>query len=104
MLQECIEYQYDGESILHVDHTNALFNCCPGEIFADTAFSPGLIAITEWEAEAGCRCGCEYDLEYQFTNIPPGVYTIRISTDREVTFEYTIDLNNSNSGSKCWNR
>lgn len=103
-VQECIEYQYNGKNTLLLSHLNATFNCCPGTILAETTFSEGLISITEWETEHGCRCVCDYNLDYRFYNIPPGVYTIRLSTERGVTFEYTINLNVSHSGSKCWDR
>ena len=37
--QECIEYEYDYNFILHIKHINAGFNCCPGEIDADISIS-----------------------------------------------------------------
>ena len=101
-IQECIEYQYNGENTLLLYHTNAVFNCCPGTISADTNFSQGLISIVEREAEHGCKCICHYDLDYHFNNIPSGVYTIRITCEGGTVREYTIDLNASYSGSKCW--
>lgn len=101
-IRECIVYQYNGENTLLISHTNAVFNCCPGNILADTEFSKGLISIVENEAEHGCKCICHYDLDYHFSNIPPGVYTIRITCERGEIREYTIDLNASLSGSKCW--
>ena len=101
-VQECIDYQYNGENTLLLNHTNAVFNCCPGTISADTNFSQGLIEIVEREADHGCRCICHYDLDYHFNNIPPGVYTVRITCEAGQVREYTIDLNSSYSGSKCW--
>lgn len=101
-IQECIEYQYNGENTLLLYHTNAVFNCCPGTILAGTNFSQGQISIVESETEHGCKCTCHYDLDYHFNNIPPGVYTIRITCEGGEVREYTIDLNASYSGSKCW--
>ncbi|MFC2155984.1 hypothetical protein ACFLRB_05805 [Acidobacteriota bacterium] len=101
-VQECIEYQYNGENTLLVNHINAVFNCCPGSITADTQFSEGVIAIVEREAEHGCKCTCHYDLDYHFYNIPPAVYTIRITCEGGDIREYTVNLASTLSGSKCW--
>jgi hypothetical protein len=101
-IQECIEYRYNGENTLLIYHSNAVFNCCPGTILADTNFSQELIAIVERESEHGCKCNCHYDLDYHFNNIPPGVYLIRITCEGGEIREYTVDLNASYSGSKCW--
>jgi hypothetical protein len=100
--QECIEYQYNGGNTLLVNHINAVFNCCPGSITADTQFSEGIIAIVEKESEHGCKCTCPYDLDYHFYNIPPAVYTIRITCEGGNILEFTVDLDSNLSGSKCW--
>lgn len=101
-VQECIEYQYNGENTLLLYHTNAEFNCCPGKILADTSFAEGLISIVERETEHGCKCTCHYDLDYHFNNIPPAVYTIRVTCEGGEVREYTVDLSASYSGRKCW--
>lgn len=101
-VQECIEYQYNGENTLLINHINAVFNCCPGRISADTQFSDGVIAIVESEAEHGCKCICHYDLDYHFYNIPPAVYTIRITCEGGEVREYKVNLASTLSGSKCW--
>jgi hypothetical protein len=101
-VQECIEYKYNGANTLLINHTNAVFNCCPGNILAGIEFSEGLISILEREAEHGCKCLCHYDLDFRLTHIPPGIYTIRITCEGGRILEYTIDLNVSLNGSKCW--
>jgi hypothetical protein len=100
--QECIEYEYNGGNTLLINHTNAVFNCCPGNILADIQFSEGLISILEKETEHGCKCLCYFDLDFRLTHIPPGIYTIRITCEGGLTREFTIDLNASLYGSKCW--
>ena len=102
VVQECIEYQYNGENTLLVNHINAVFNCCPGTISAYTQFSEGVIAIVESESEHGCKCNCHYDLDYHFYNIPPAVYTLRITCEGGDIREYKINLDSTLSGSKCW--
>ncbi len=100
--RECIEYEYNGGNTLLVSHIDAVFNCCPGNILADIEFSEGIISITEKETEHGCKCLCRYDLDFRFSHIPPGVYTIHIVCEGGRILEYSIDLNAALTGSKCW--
>jgi len=103
-VRECLEFRYDGEKTLEMDHINALFNCCPGEITVDFEFAGNTITITEKQAEAGCYCICYFDVNFYFDNILPAVYTIRIiaADPNGENREFSLDLVSNQSGSRCW--
>lgn len=101
-VQECIEYEYDGVESLTINHTNATFNCCPGEIVADFEFNGNVITIVERETNPICYCLCYFDVDYHFTNIAFGAYTLRIVCADGKTREYDIVLIAAQSGKKCW--
>lgn len=100
-VQECIEYEYDGESTLLLKHINAVFNCCPENIVADIKFIEHVIHIEEREMNGICDCLCHYDLIYRLDNVTPGEYIIRIKYAGWI-LEYSFDLTSSKSGSRCW--
>ncbi len=102
VVQECIQYQYDGSSKLLIKHINALFNCCPGEIKAGFEFTENMITIREWSTEHACRCKCHFDVNYQFSNINSGNLIIRIDCEGDRTREFTLNLDAAHSGSRCW--
>lgn len=104
IVRECLEFRYNGEKTLEIDHINALFNCCPGEITANFEFDGNTIIITEKQAEAGCHCICHFDVNFHFDNIPPAVYTIRVfaADSHGEDREFSIDLTSNQSGSQCW--
>jgi len=105
--QDCIEYQYDGVSVLLLKHVNAGFNCCPDEILADITIEDNVITIEEDESleSGGCYCLCLFDVDYQISNLPPGEYTIRINglylEEGDEILQFTVDLASSPSGSFC---
>lgn len=105
--QDCIEYQYDGVSVLLLKHVNAGFNCCPDEILADITIEDNVITIEENESleSGGCDCLCLFDVDYQINNLPPGEYTIRINglylEEGNEILQFTVDLASSPSGSFC---
>ena len=105
--QDCIEYQYDGVSVLLLKHVNAGFNCCPDEILADITIEDNVITIDEDESleSGGCYCLCLFDVDYQISNLPPGEYTIRINglylEEGDEILQFTVDLASSPSGSFC---
>lgn len=110
--EDCIVYEYDGWSVLTLQHLNDLFNCCPGELLAEITVENGVISIIETESleGGGCDCVCLFDLDYEITNLPPGEYTIRIDNpyyyneENGGIIEFTIDLTTSPSGYFCVDR
>ncbi len=80
--QDCLIYEYDGVSTLHIRHVNDLFNCCPDYLYANITIDNNYIYIEEWEAigpSGGCDCICLYELEYEIVNLPPGEYTVEVN-------------------------
>ena len=106
--KECLQYEYDRDGVLRLNHLNAGFNCCPGEIFADITVTGNMIIIEEQEKEAGCFCQCLFDVDYKFLNMLPGKYTIIVkgpyTSDESMVMEFTVDLYPSSSGMQCVNR
>lgn len=109
---ECVEYLYDGIGTLQLTHTNALFNCCFDSLTADIDIGDNIIDIVEHEHPFGgmCDCICLYDINYEILNLPPAVYTIRVSNVYMENYgngeiiEFTVDLTQSLSGIYCIER
>jgi hypothetical protein len=76
---DCLEYTCDGDSVLHLRHHNAAFNCCPGDLTAEVTVEGTNITITEHESQAECDCDCLYDLDYTITGLQAGQYTITVN-------------------------
>lgn len=106
--QDCIKYQYYGDSVLEIQHINAGFNCCPKEIVASIDISDNVILIEESETEPGCLCLCLFDVNYKIEGLLPGKYTIKIlepyTNDQDQKLQFTVDLSLSNSGTYCVSR
>ncbi|MEW6368010.1 MAG: hypothetical protein AB1714_25570 [Acidobacteriota bacterium] len=106
--QDCLVWQYNGQDSLQINHVNAGFNCCPGELTADITVENKVITIREKEREAGCSCLCLFDLTYKFENLEPGPYRIQVvepyvqASDLELDF--TVDLSTQPSGQHCVTR
>jgi hypothetical protein len=106
--QECVEYDYDGRSLLRLKHVNAGFNCCPGPITADIDISGGTVRIEEKESSSLCDCSCLYDLSYEIAALPPGTYRLTVvgpyqpDTDPPLTVD--VNLGHAASGSFCVER
>jgi len=108
--QDCIQYQYDGESVLLIKHINSGFNCCPDDIMADVTIQDNLITIEEEESleGGGCWCLCLFDVDMRINNLEPGEYTISVSGlylyPEDEPLEFTVDLISSPSGTYCVER
>jgi len=111
--QSCVEFDYSDSKTLRLTHINAGFNCCPGEIGGEFAIADNVITITEWETVQGCHCLCLFDLVFEITNLPPGVYTIRFiepymaevyNPEGSESIEFTVELLLPGSGSECFER
>ncbi|MBD3178891.1 MAG: hypothetical protein GF417_04430 [Candidatus Latescibacteria bacterium] len=92
---DCVLCLYTGNT-LTLKHLNAGFNCCPEELLADITVSNDTIRIVEIETEGLCDCNCLFDLEYEFSNIDPGEYTViieepyRCPEDEPMVFELEL--------------
>ncbi|UCC43050.1 MAG: thrombospondin type 3 repeat-containing protein [Candidatus Zixiibacteriota bacterium] len=105
----CIEWAYDGGSILTLNHVNAGFNCCP-IIAADIRFDGNTIIVEELDSleNGGCDCLCLFDVEYEITNLSPGEYRILVIEpyrwEGDIELDFTIDLSTAGSGVHCESR
>ncbi|HEX9916613.1 MAG TPA: hypothetical protein VGB16_02650, partial [candidate division Zixibacteria bacterium] len=109
--QECIEYQYDGDSLLLLKHINTGFNCCPDTIIAGINIKDSLITIQESQSleNGGCKCLCLFDLNFEIRNLEPGEYTIKVISPYihpdEEQLEFSTTLSSSpSSGRYCVER
>ena len=105
----CIDYVYDGQSVLQLKHINAVFNCCPDSVGGDVQIDGHAITISEAEVlTMPCDCICPFDVDYEITNLPPGMYTIRVNevyTHQGMQLlEFTVDLSKATTGSYCVDR
>lgn len=107
--ETCVAYSYDGQSVLQLKHTNAVFNCCPDSVGGEVQIDGNTITIDEMEVlTTPCDCICPYDVDYEITNLPPGVYTIKVcevyTRDGMELLEFTVDLSEAGTGEYCVER
>ena len=106
---DCIDYTYDGVSILDFTHVNAGLNCCPVFV-AEFTVEDNFIIIEEIDSVygSGCDCECLFDINYQITDLPPAVYTIKViepyMEPSEDTLQFEVDLTTATSGIHCVSR
>ncbi len=104
----CIDYSFDSKTNhLTIQHINAGFNCCPGNLSCDARLKNDSIIIQEFESAYLCSCECLYDLEIAINGVDPGTYQIKfiepyIGDNAEINFE--LDLSNTIEGSYCVTR
>jgi len=97
---ESITFKAINNKQLHVIHTNAIFNCCPGKLFAECNLEGDTISIKEQETEHTCDCICPYKLEYTIDNLPSKAYQIKLQDNFLLQLNFnsntdtTIILNN----------
>ena len=106
---DCFEYSYEPAGELLLTHINAGLNCCPGTIQADISIEGRTITISEREGPDApwCHCLCLYDIEYRFTDISPGRWTIVFKgpcTGDEADLQGEIDLAPAGSDRICLER
>jgi hypothetical protein len=103
---DCLEYQYDGRGNLVINHINGGLNCCP-VVLAEIEINGHNIIIDEIDSldNGGCYCLCLFDFTYEFENIEPGTYTIRViepyKPDGDEDLVITVDLVGEVSGMEC---
>ncbi|OGU11673.1 MAG: hypothetical protein A2X61_05395 [Ignavibacteria bacterium GWB2_35_12] len=106
---DCIEYSFDNDDgILRLKHINAGFNCCPGKLTADISINSDAIIINEKEQEAGCKCECLFDIDYEIKNLDSWTFRIVVvepyrSVEEDV-LEFDVDLKAQPSGKFCVER
>lgn len=77
---ECAFFEYDGNGGLFMRHENALWNCCLDRIDSDIRVFGSVITISDWGVEsAPCDCVCLYNVEYEFKNLKPIEYSVKIN-------------------------
>ena len=107
--QSCLQYTYDGDSVLTLKHVNAGFNCCPDSLTATFGFMGSAITITEagWVGHP-CDCLCLFDMDFRITGVPPGRYTIRMTevdlSEGAEVLQMTVNLTSAGSGQHCVTR
>ena len=108
--EDCIVYEYDGSGHLLLEHVNTALNCCP-VILADITIDGFDIVIEELdslEGGYGCPCMCVFDIQYEFDNLEPGVYTIYViepyRCNGEPEIQFTADLTSAVVDSFCITR
>ncbi len=102
----CIEYKYEN-NVLHLQHINAGFNCCPGEIYTTFNLNGNTITVTESEKEAGCMCNCLFDLDVEIIGIEAKTYQVNIVEPyigEQEKLSFTINLAKDKSGTVCVKR
>jgi len=105
--QDCLQWNYDGSSVLTLTHIDAGFNCCPGDISATVQISGNNITITEAETQQGCHCLCLFDVYYRIENLSPGTYTITLTglyLEDDQFIQLQIDLSEEPAGTECFDR
>ena len=104
----CIQYAYDGDSILVIKHVNAGFNCCPEAFAVDIEIKGDSLIIREDDVKQLCKCNCLYDLEITVHNLPEDTYHVRIVEPyvREGVqrLVFDLDLKNHPEGEQCVTR
>lgn len=109
-IQTCVEFVYDSEGTLHLNHVNMTANCCADDFTVDIDIENGVVTITEEEIfqTSPCYCICQYDIEMEITDLPPGTYTISIIEPYQYpdspALEFGINLTMPMSGQFCINR
>jgi len=73
----CINFSYDGDSLLTMMHYNAGFNCCPERFTVDIEVKGDSLIIREAELKQGCKCNCLFNLEIKVHNLPADTYHVR---------------------------
>lgn len=104
----CIEYSFvKKDSIIYLNHINAGFNCCPGELSCFVYFSGDTIIIHELEEAPQCHCDCLFDLEIEIYGAVAKKYTLKFFepySGEQKKLVFDINLRESNTGSYCVTR
>lgn len=107
--EDCLDWTFDGNGTLVLQHISAGFNCCPGEITTNVFIQDNIITIEEREETQGCKCLCLFDLTVQLQNLPTGTWVVRVQEpyvqETDTAIEFTVQLTSAaSSGSTCYSR
>lgn len=103
-VEDCLFLEVTADGSATVLHSNATFNCCPGEIVTDVRVDGNTIYISENEREAGCLCLCLYDIVYRFEGLPAGLYSVIVDEPYRAPFDPVLQCDFSfqpESSSHC---
>lgn len=89
---EYIRFQAAGARHLAVQHVNAMFNCCPGELLANVAIRGDTITINHSETQHSCNCICPYDLQYTLGPLEHGSYHVVLKVMDILNAEFDLVL------------
>ena len=105
--EACIEYDYDGVSVLWLKHVNTTFNCAPDAVGGSVEVVPReLIRIVEDEyAPSPADCLCLFDVEYEIHHVWPDRYRLVVSEmyagEGNEPFDFELDLTRPCTGERC---
>lgn len=106
--ESCVEFTFnESEMIVELVHTNAGFNCCPGDIFVEISQTGDSIIISEHSTESLCDCNCLYDVNILLENIKAETYQvvfIEPMVPNNESISFTMDLSEHSNGSYCVSR
>jgi hypothetical protein len=104
----CINFRFEGDSVLTLMHKNAAFNCCPESFKVDVELKGDSLIIREDDAKQLCKCNCLYDLDIMVHNIAAGTYHVRIieayPNEEEAQLVFDINLKKDLEGEYCVSR
>jgi hypothetical protein len=107
--EDCLDWEYDGQGTLTLQHVHGGFNCCP-IIGADINIVGNTITITESETFEfePCPCLCVFNVDYEITNLAPGEYEFLVVglylNVGEPYVQFTANLVAEPTGSFCLTR
>jgi len=93
---ETITLKTINENELKITRENVIFNCCPGELKAETTITGDTLKLKEYSAENSCNCVCLYDLEYTIKNLEYSNFLFLITTKdyyESYRFKFNFDFN-----------
>lgn len=107
--RDCLQYSYDGDSVLSFKHINAGFNCCPLAMHCDVSLIDQTIVVHESEEygiQGPCNCLCLFSPEFSLNSVPPGTYTISVEeiydmAAMDTPLEFQVVLSGPTAGEFC---
>ncbi len=77
------------ENLITINNTDVYANCCSA-FLSDFSITNNVITITQRDTSSSkCKCMCNYDLNYNISQIPPGNYTLIINREENTKFGYS---------------